>query len=91
MSGAQRGQRGGGDRQSGRRDDRRGGAEKSANLERVVSNTTRSGHFWSDWIRMWMLSRSDPLEGGASATLPENHQLAAKSAARRKLPTHRKY
>ena len=37
MSGAQRGQRGGGDRQSGRRDDRRGGAEKSAYVERVVA------------------------------------------------------
>jgi hypothetical protein len=40
---------------------------------------------------MWMLSLSGVLEGGASVTLPENHQLAAKSAARRKLPTQRKY
>src|SRR5512141_670304 len=38
MSGAQRGQRGGGDRQGrGRDDDRRGGAEKSAYVERVVA------------------------------------------------------
>jgi len=40
---------------------------------------------------MWMLSLNGALEGGASATLPENHKLAAKSAARRKLPTHPKY
>ena len=40
---------------------------------------------------MWMLSLNGALGGGASATLPENHQLAAKSAARRKLPTHPKY
>src|SRR5213595_110880 len=38
MSGAQRGQRGGGDRQGRGRDDRRGGgAEKSAYVERVVT------------------------------------------------------
>jgi small subunit ribosomal protein S5 len=38
MSGAQRGQRGGGDRQGRGRDDRRGGgAEKSAYVERVVA------------------------------------------------------
>src|SRR5207342_2209818 len=38
MSGAQRGQRGGGDRQGRGRDDRRGGAaEKTAYLERVVA------------------------------------------------------
>src|SRR6478735_7866107 len=38
MSGAQRGQRGGGDRQGRGRDDRRGGgAEKSAYIERVVA------------------------------------------------------
>src|SRR4029079_16195028 len=38
MSGAQRGQRGGGDRQGRGRDDRRGGgAEKSAHVERVVA------------------------------------------------------
>jgi hypothetical protein len=40
---------------------------------------------------MWMLSLGGTVKGGASATLPENHQLAAKSAARRKLPTHPKY
>ena len=62
-----------------------------ANIERVVSNTTRSGHLWSEWIRMWMLSPSRALGGVASATLPEDHQLAANSAARRKLPTHPKY
>jgi hypothetical protein len=55
-------------------------------LERVVSNTARSGHLWSEWIRMWMLSLSGAPEGGASATLPKSHQLAAKSAARIKLP-----
>src|SRR3954469_5415657 len=36
MSGAQRGQRSGGDRRGGGRDDRRGGAEKSQYVERVV-------------------------------------------------------
>jgi predicted nucleic acid binding AN1-type Zn finger protein len=33
---------------------------------------------------MWMLSLNGAPEGCASATLPENHQLAAKSAARKK-------
>ena len=37
MSGAQRGQRSGGDRRGGGRDDRRGGAEKSQYVERVVA------------------------------------------------------
>src|SRR4051795_3147949 len=37
MSGAQRGQRSGGDRRGGGRDDRRGGAEKSQYIERVVA------------------------------------------------------
>jgi hypothetical protein len=40
---------------------------------------------------MWTLSLNGALEGGASATLPENHQLAANSATSRELPTHLKY
>jgi hypothetical protein len=62
-----------------------------ADIERVVSNTTRSGHLWSEWIRMWMPSLSRAVGGVASATLPEGHQLAPNSAARRTLPTHPKY
>jgi hypothetical protein len=40
---------------------------------------------------MWMLSLSGALGSGASATFPENHQPAAKSAAKRTLLTHPKY
>jgi hypothetical protein len=40
---------------------------------------------------MWMLSLNGALEGGASATLPESHQLAANNATSRRLPTHLKY
>jgi hypothetical protein len=38
-----------------------------------------------------MLSLNGALEDGALATFPGSHQVAAKSAARSKLPTQPKY
>jgi hypothetical protein len=61
-----------------------------ANVGRVVSNSTRSGHFRSEWMRIVIFSSSGTSDDGAR-TEPGKHQLTARSAARRKLPTHPKY
>jgi hypothetical protein len=61
------------------------------NIELVLSNTTRSGHLCSVWIRMlipWFNGTSD---AGAGAIGEEKNQFAANSATRRKPPTHPKY